>query len=92
MTDHDVVVATPPDRQRTTMVGWISRSRSSSSTKHALTASIWSAREGCWLEITKLVLETGVEVELTEHLGYDGSTTRLAATAATRATGPGRRR
>ena len=40
--------------------------------------------------LTKTVLETALEAELDEHLGFR-STPSKAATAATRATAPGRR-
>jgi transposase-like protein len=41
--------------------------------------------------LTKTVLETALEAEMSEHLGYD-STTRWAATGGTPATAPGPRR
>jgi hypothetical protein len=33
--------------------------------------STWSARAGCWPGLTKTVLETALETEMAEHLGYD---------------------
>ncbi len=70
MTNHDVAVATPSNDDERGAAG-SGRSRSSSSSKREPTAWISSVRAGCWRSLTKQVLETGLEVEMEEHLGYD---------------------
>lgn len=47
---------------------------------------------GLLTDLTKTVLETALEVEMEDHLGYVSSTRQRDATAATRATAAVRRR
>ena len=51
---------------------WTSSSwRSSSWRRRRRREWIWWARVGCLNQITKRVLETALEAEMSEHLGYD---------------------
>jgi transposase-like protein len=89
MTDQDVAVATPPNNEDPERPD---RSIAEQLGEQARTDGVdLVGPGGLSSNLTKQVLETGLEVEMEEHLGYE-NTRRKVATAKTHVTAPDRKR